>query len=326
MDTLFVLLYHLTCTNRSNINAPFFFIPQKHVRGYIAKLTFTSLLHLRRAVVVLQCRWRLKAAVRLSQIEASQYKSATMIQKLWRDFQQRSYLAQVAATKIQALWRSFWTQLQYQIDLMDIITVQCRTRTWIAKQELLRRSNAIKVIQLAASKYAARKESARLKVQSTLDIAAVNCQVRLINCHCHHCQSRACLSLCAHLLRLIAQCSTINCYETNPVEITRSSASPDGMANVFGTGSGSRAPRHVSIGETKRSKLGCGSSAVDVANAHGKSFFASFAYTVSGCHQPPIYMENARGQNLLPSARNASSRSSSPPVCVPNVSGESLLV
>jgi hypothetical protein len=55
-----------------------------------------------------------------------------------------------AAVKIQALWRGFFFDSYYQIDLMDIITIQCYARMVLAKKECVSRYNAVQVLRRSA--------------------------------------------------------------------------------------------------------------------------------------------------------------------------------
>jgi hypothetical protein len=144
---------------------------QKHVRGYIAKLRFLSLLRVHHAARTLQYRWRSKTARRLVRAKASLQVSVTTMQRVWRGFQMRCRLACAAAVKIQAIWRGFFVQLQYQIDLMDIITIQCRARMVLAKKERVGRYNAVQVLQ-----------EEQLQSQRICNMAASKCQVRSSFC------------------------------------------------------------------------------------------------------------------------------------------------
>jgi hypothetical protein len=150
---------------------------QKHVRGYIVKLRFLTLLREQNAARTLQCRWRLTTALRLVRAKALLQESATTIQRVWRGFQLRCRLACAAAVKIQALWRGFFVQLQYQIDLMDIITIQSRARMVLAKKERVARYNAVQVIRRSVRMYLSQKRDEQLQSQRTRNMAACKCQV-----------------------------------------------------------------------------------------------------------------------------------------------------
>lgn len=141
------------------------------------KLRYLSLLRLRRAVRTLQYRWRLKNALRLIRTKAWLRESATTIQRVWRGFQLRSSLAGAAAIKIQALWRGFFVQLQYQIDLLDIITIQSHARMLLAKKERAGRYNAVQVLRRAAKVFLMKKQEERLESQQIRGVAAAKCQV-----------------------------------------------------------------------------------------------------------------------------------------------------
>jgi hypothetical protein len=153
------------------------FTLQKHVRGYIANLRFLSLLRVQHAARTLQYRWRLKTALRLVRAKALLRESATTIQRVWRGFQLRCRLACSAAVKIQALWRGFFVQLQYQIDLMDIITIQCCARMVLAKKERVRRFNAVQVLRRSARMYICQKQEQQVQSQRVRNTAASKCQV-----------------------------------------------------------------------------------------------------------------------------------------------------
>jgi hypothetical protein len=150
---------------------------QKHGRGYIAKLRFLSLLRLKHAARTLQSRWRSKTALRLVRAKALLQESATTIQRVWRGVQLRCSLACAAAVKIQALWRGFFVQLQYQIDLMDIITIQCCARMVLAKKERVNRYNAVQVLRRSARKHLCQKQEEQLQSQRIRNMATSKCQV-----------------------------------------------------------------------------------------------------------------------------------------------------
>lgn len=162
---------------------------QKHVRGYIVKLRFLSLVRAQHAARTLQCRWRLKTALRLVRAKALLQESATTIQRVWRGFQLRCHLASAAAVKIQALFRGFFVQLQYQIDMMDIITIQCCARMILAKKECVSRYNAVQIIRRSARIYLCQKQEEQLQSQRIRNMAASKCQVRsrFLYFHEHSC-------------------------------------------------------------------------------------------------------------------------------------------
>jgi len=112
---------------------------------YFAKIEYFKLLHLHRSARALQRWWRATAFL-------LKFNAALTVQRIWRGFWSRSRVVYAAAMTIQRIWRGFWAQLQYQIDLMDIITVQCLVRKLLAAKEYRRRSAAVDAIQKAASR------------------------------------------------------------------------------------------------------------------------------------------------------------------------------
>lgn len=81
---------------------------------------------------------------------------------------------QMAAKGVQSIWRGFWSQLKYQVDLLDIVSVQSIVRRRLATRRLGRWLRAASLIQVVWRRYHGR----RLNTSRRLHQAAVVCQVR----------------------------------------------------------------------------------------------------------------------------------------------------
>ena len=104
---------------------------QRHWRGYICRRAYVGAID---AVIVLQSFTRGAVLVRKSLLGSMND----------------------AATCIQKVWRGFWVQLHYQLDLLDIVAVQC----WARRKQALRlatlKSNSVAMLQRAARRHLAR--------------------------------------------------------------------------------------------------------------------------------------------------------------------------
>jgi hypothetical protein len=100
---------------------------QAQIRGFIAKRIAADRLY---AIILIQ------AVVRshLSRVFVTKMRAAASIQRIARGILARKEATQrrAAATVIQATWRSFSTRLMFQLDFVDIITVQSIVRRWLA--------------------------------------------------------------------------------------------------------------------------------------------------------------------------------------------------
>jgi hypothetical protein len=100
---------------------------QAQVRGFIARRVAGDRMY---AIILIQ------AVVRshLSRVYVIRMRAATEIQRVARGMLAREVVVQrrTSATVLQAAWRSFSTRLIFQLDFVDIITVQSVVRRWLA--------------------------------------------------------------------------------------------------------------------------------------------------------------------------------------------------
>jgi len=126
------------------------------------------------ATTLIQAQWRGFLARQIYAAKVEEYLAAQTIQRLWRGFQclreyRRGRVAAIciqtrfrgvqtrktvdvalyrkAALKIQNIWRAFSAQVQYQLDVLDIVTVQSLARRMSAIAESKRRRRAVVVLQ-----------------------------------------------------------------------------------------------------------------------------------------------------------------------------------
>ena len=88
-------------------------------------------------------------------------RSAILIQSIWRAYVGRQEMSalkwRAAAITVQRFWRGFSAQVNYQMDLMDIILVQSLARRRFAKRHRERRLHSIDLLQGAMRCALARK-------------------------------------------------------------------------------------------------------------------------------------------------------------------------
>ena len=102
------------------------------------------------AAILLQRSLRMVQAQRFLMWARVCRAAAVVIQRNWRLTHGRLMARHSAAVQIQRLWRAFWAQLSFQIDLLDIVTVQCCARRLLASLKARKRASAIRVLQCVA--------------------------------------------------------------------------------------------------------------------------------------------------------------------------------
>lgn len=122
---------------------------QAQVRGFIARRVAGDRMY---AIILIQ------AVVRshLSRVYVMKMRAATEIQRIARGMLARGEAVQrrASATVIQAAWRSFSTRLTFQLDFVDIITVQSVVRRWLAckrKNDLNREQRNSAAVKIQAA-------------------------------------------------------------------------------------------------------------------------------------------------------------------------------
>jgi len=113
---------------------------QRHWRGYAQRQGYAALIE---AVIRMQSFTRGAVLVRKT-LMRSWYNAATCMQKLWR---------------------GFWVQMHYQLDLLDIVTVQCLVRKQQSKQGAKLRTASVAVLQRTGRIFLARLVLLRLKLE-----------------------------------------------------------------------------------------------------------------------------------------------------------------
>lgn len=124
---------------------------QRHWRGYSQRRSYTLVVD---AIIRIQAFARGAVLVRMSLLGS------------WRD----------GSTCIQRIWRGFWVQLHYQMDLLDIVAVQCLVRKQQAIHLANRKSRAVQVVQHNTREYLAKRRLARLRQKK---YASIFIQVRI---------------------------------------------------------------------------------------------------------------------------------------------------
>ena len=145
-------------------------ISQKHVRGLLVRLRmqywreqnaaaariqrwwYRELIRIElqgQAAVQLQCWWRLVWARVLVRRRLD---AVLQLQSITRHWMQRRQHHQ-AATRIQAAWRGFLAQVNWQVDWLDICTVQACVRRYLARRERQRRAHAVACLQRIGRRY-----------------------------------------------------------------------------------------------------------------------------------------------------------------------------
>lgn len=125
-------------------------VAQRHWRGFVQRRAYASIID---CTIILQALWRGALEVR-------------------RDRARRA-----GATCIQRIWRGFWTQLHYQMDMLDIVAVQCLVRKQQANQLARRRTHAVATLQSAARLFVAKLVLERKRRERN---AAITIQVWLL--------------------------------------------------------------------------------------------------------------------------------------------------
>ena len=111
---------------------------QRHWRGYDQRRSYTAVVD---AIIRIQAFARGAVLVRKSLLGS------------WRD----------SSTCIQRIWRGFWVQLHYQMDLLDIVAVQCLVRKQQAINFANRKSRAVEILQYNVRGHLAKRCLARLR-------------------------------------------------------------------------------------------------------------------------------------------------------------------
>jgi myosin heavy subunit len=116
--------------------------------------------------------------------------SALRLQKIWRGKMARSDLQRnhFAATVLQCVWRKFSAQLNYHLDLLEIVIVQSAVRSWYARRKASQRRIAALTIQKIARKHQAvciLQQLREEKLERECVVAAtVFCQVGVMMTFC----------------------------------------------------------------------------------------------------------------------------------------------
>lgn len=157
-----------------------------------------------RASVTLQCQFRRF----LAQSCYSKQKSAIILQRVWRGSRARNNILNIlhgvvkfqaawrghsvreivccqheACVCFQRIWRGFWAQLQYQMLLLDIITVQSVIRRRLVSLRLQKESQTATLLQCWIRKFLAvrerkRQQQLKIRIHHLHNKAATAFQVR----------------------------------------------------------------------------------------------------------------------------------------------------
>jgi len=123
---------------------------QALVRGVMSRLRWTREMQqeLEQACLIQLQSWvrRLLAKNMLETLRA-RHSAAITLQRTWGKHVSRTQTQHWAATVIQALWRRWSTQIAFQIDVLDIITVQASVRKRLEQQRFLKLRRAVLVLQ-----------------------------------------------------------------------------------------------------------------------------------------------------------------------------------
>jgi abnormal spindle-like microcephaly-associated protein len=135
--------------------------------------------------------------------EARCYHEAVItIQRTWKSYTSRMQQKNEAAVQVQRIWRGFWAQLQFQIDIMDIVTVQSCVRKIFAVKRKQWQLQAVSMLQrtLRVSLAKNRLKEARLTAKDYL--AAIVIQVSNMCIHKQFTQfTFSTLSICQKHIR-----------------------------------------------------------------------------------------------------------------------------
>ena len=119
---------------------------QSHVRAIIARKNVRMLMHQHMVCTTLQCWWRRMKATSILLTLRVNRNAARKIQRAYRWSKENHRSKNLAAIVIQSRWRSFCGQVQYQIDIMDIVDVQRCARRMLALRSFNdARASAIKL-------------------------------------------------------------------------------------------------------------------------------------------------------------------------------------
>lgn len=126
--------------------------------------------------------WRSRKARRDYLSARERTSAAAKIQALWRTFDSWRSRETKAAVQIQRVWRGFWSVVQYQMQLMDIIDVQKCARRYLAMNFRLRMVESIHVLQKCLRNYLETKkvEENRMRFFAAFKIQV--CCTQLILC------------------------------------------------------------------------------------------------------------------------------------------------
>lgn len=155
---------------------------QSQWRGVMARKCTGDMRAHENAAITIQRVWRGQMDLILYSLKRE---CAISIQRVVRGDQSRRRVAldekRLAAVSIQKIVRGFSAQVQYQMDLLDIITIQSLLRRRTAIRDTIQRIDAVGIIQCATRCALARRRLGevveRRDIAITLNDAAVICQV-----------------------------------------------------------------------------------------------------------------------------------------------------
>jgi hypothetical protein len=97
------------------------------------------------AAVTIQHWWRNNVSRLHQQLMVA---ASTVIQTHWKAFRARRHTKMVqSACKIQRIWKVFLAQVNLQLAFIDILTVQAVARRFLARQEYMKRRQAVQLLQ-----------------------------------------------------------------------------------------------------------------------------------------------------------------------------------
>ena len=136
---------------------------QSLVRAMIARNKFRAVVRQHMVCTTLQCWWRHARASRVLLTLRVNRDAARKIQRAYRWSKEVDRSKNLAAIVVQSRWRSFSSQVQYQIDIMDIIDVQRCARRYLALRYFNWKQTAVVKLQVAVRGLQARRYLDQLK-------------------------------------------------------------------------------------------------------------------------------------------------------------------
>ncbi len=167
---------------------------QRRIRGILARRYCQKIISLFEAVTKIQKIWRGYCQSIVFEITRE---FAISIQKLVRGFLVRKSFSMekmsAAAVVVQKTWRCFFAQLQYNLDVLDVVCIQCLVRTKAARKVASRRFIAIACLQRAVRCALARRKLQKVQLQREYQLkqnnATIVCQVSLARRRLSYCEA-----------------------------------------------------------------------------------------------------------------------------------------